>query len=271
MFLAKPVHAAETCDWHVDDQGFWPAQFRSAASEASQCDQHGINVWLALDDMPRECAGSMAVAPGSHHASWRERGYAAIGQDRREDRAMSVEDVAQVFANAKRLGTCTMGQADPELQREIESQGVVLDLKRGDAVFCTRLLFHRTLDVTDKGKELYKDKTTLNRYSIRYVPGSVRLPEGYHNLEWSLVTDTALSGMTLDEVEEQGGPCWYPKVWPTLDPNIDERLNEVATSYLDTAKGRVATERKVLLDLIQSIKEKQAEREQQQTGGHPDE
>jgi ectoine hydroxylase-related dioxygenase (phytanoyl-CoA dioxygenase family) len=71
VFISKAVDNDDTCDWHVDDVGFWPEAFES--------DNQGINVWIALDDMPREYQGSMALAPESHHAPWRHDAYAAIG------------------------------------------------------------------------------------------------------------------------------------------------------------------------------------------------
>jgi hypothetical protein len=58
VFLAKEVTKQETCDWHVDDQGFWPESYLSTAAEMSKKDQYGINAWIALDEMPKPTRGS---------------------------------------------------------------------------------------------------------------------------------------------------------------------------------------------------------------------
>jgi Phytanoyl-CoA dioxygenase (PhyH) len=256
VFLAKPVHANDACDWHVDDQSFWPAKFASDATAETGKDQHGVNVWLALDDMPADCAGSMAVAPGSHRASWKEQAYKAIGQDRSADKDWTQKEVAAVFANLRKGGTCNIGQTDASLREQIESTGVVLDVKRGDAVFCTRLLFHRTLDVTEKGK-LFYTKPSLNRYSLRYVPGSARVPGKYNCLEWSVLLNPEMAGRSLDEIVIEEAHCWYPRVWPRPENEIEKRLDDVAATALKAAKVITDEERSALLALSRAIKEKQ--------------
>lgn len=250
------MHANDACDWHVDDQGFWPAKFASEATAATGKDQHGVNVWLALDDMPVDCAGSMAVAPGSHRANWKDKAYKAIGQDRSVDKDWTRDEVASFFANLRKGGTCHIGQTDASLREQIERTGVVLDVKRGDAVFCTRLLFHRTLDVTEKGKTFYT-KASLNRYSLRYVPGSTRVPGKYNSLEWSVLLNPDMAGKSLDEIVNDGAYCWYPRVWPALEDEVEKRLDDVAMNALHAAKGIMDEERSVLLELARAIKEKQ--------------
>lgn len=66
VFLGKTIEAKTDCGWHVDDYMFWPESYISPSQ--------GINVWIALDEMPSEYRGSMAVARGSHKASWRHNG-----------------------------------------------------------------------------------------------------------------------------------------------------------------------------------------------------
>ena len=259
------MNETEFCDWHVDDQGFWPAMYESEASKESGYDQHGINVWMALDDMPADYEGSMALSPGSHKAAWASDAYHAIGQEDRlldDTRTLTLEDVADIFGANDPRGTCSMGLASPELRDRIESKKVVLNLRRGDVVFATRLLFHRTLSVTDEGREYFASiqRPTLNRYSIRYVPGTARIPTGYHFFEWSRTLDDSLGGKTLDEVSlpapsESGEikPLWYPKVWPSIDRSMDSRLSEVG-SLKSLVKEKVNEERKALYELIQKRK-----------------
>jgi Phytanoyl-CoA dioxygenase (PhyH) len=253
VFLAKPVHGTTVCDWHVDDQQFWPAQFGSAASQTSGKDQHGVNVWVALDDMPADCAGSMAVAPGSHRAGWRERAYEALGQNRSADVDLTLDDVVNFFSNPSRRGTCTIGNVDAELREMIEKLSVVVDVKRGDCIFCTRLLFHRTLDVTEKGKSHY-EKATLNRYSIRYVPGSTRLPGVYNSLDWAHMADESNAGRSLDEVVALGGQCWFPQVWPCIEPDVDEKLDELSRTALVEAKAKLDSKTKELFAAVGQMK-----------------
>ena len=70
VFLGKTIDTESNCDWHVDDQLFWPESYLSPIL--------GINVWIALDAMPAKYQGSMAVAKGSHRAEWRESGKPSI-------------------------------------------------------------------------------------------------------------------------------------------------------------------------------------------------
>jgi hypothetical protein len=240
------------CDYHVDDQQFWPSRYKSEASLASGKDQDGVNVWLALDDMPADCAGSMAVVPGSHRAEWRVRAYDALGQNRDVDVDYSVEDLVRYFADPERRGTCTIGNVDAELRDMIDAQSKIFDLKRGDCLFCTRLLFHRTLDVTAKGKSFYS-KPTLNRYSIRYVPGSARLPGVYNSLDWALMADESNAGQALDDIVRRGH-CWYPQVWPELEPDVDRKLDDVARTVLCDAKAKVDVTTKEIFAAVEELK-----------------
>lgn len=255
VFLAKPVDSSQLCDWHVDDLGFWPAQFVSSASASSGTDQDGINVWLSLDDMPAKYEGSMAVAPGSHAADsrWRAEAYSAIGQNRSEDVPVTIESFASMITN-----TCVMDQTRPDFRAELEASKLVFDLERGDAIFATRLLFHRVTEVTPEGREYYGSlgKPTLNRYSIRYVPGTTQLPKGHHLLEWSLLSNPGNMGLALDDVaDHDGGTLWFPKVWPTLDRKIDDRLDAVGTDKVPAAKEKALAESQSLGKALQAMRE----------------
>jgi len=229
-------------------QGFWPESFLSSASAESGVDQDGINVWIALEDMPAEFLGSMALSAGSHRVPWRFEAYEAVGQNRTKDGGTRKEDILARLEEKRRtgeanLGACQIAVARPDLREKLESKKVVLDVKKGDVVFATRTLFHRTLDVTDTGKEYYRShgRDGLNRYSIRYTPGTARLPNGWV-AEWSAVTNSKNVGSTLDDIVVQDYALWYPQVWPTLEENLDEKLDTLALQKLETAKRKVQAE-----------------------------
>jgi hypothetical protein len=235
VLLARAVDDKKPCDWHVDDNGFWPESYISAASERSGKDQNGINAWIALDDMPAMYQGSMAVAPASHKSSWRHDAYFAIGQNRTEDGGKSKEEIVRKMkANVeRRYPTCELHHFDPQIRAKIEKSSHIVDVKRGDVVFATRLLFHRTLAVTEDGIEYYKsiDKEYLKRYSVRYVPGSARLPNGW-SVEWSVLADPANVGRSLDKIAESG-TMFYPKVWPQVEDHLQDGMDDMAARIDD--------------------------------------
>lgn len=207
----------------MDDQGFWPESFTSEATIQSGKDQNGVNVWLALDDMPAMYQGSMAVSPSSHKASWRHDAYLALDQNRTQDGGKSKEAIIQTVQTKtdNHYATCDMHLVQPDLYHQIERTSKILDIKKGDVVFATRLLFHRTLSVTKEGISHFENlnQKYLKRYSIRYVPGSARLPNGW-SVEWSVIDDPTQVGQSLDDIVESSGQMFYPQVWPTLEQNM---------------------------------------------------
>jgi ectoine hydroxylase-related dioxygenase (phytanoyl-CoA dioxygenase family) len=279
VFLAKPVHSTAECDWHVDDQMFWPESFcsdtkttttkttttktKTTTTEEDDDDEDdssseqdsrtacangpsdtGVNVWIAMDDMPVGRLGSMALSPGSHKAAWRHDAYKAIGQDRNQTGGLkNMQALVDLFTDPDNKSTCSMPKSDPALRSRIEDTAVFLDMRAGDVIFTHRLLFHRTLAVTDAGKEMYdaENKTNLNRYSVRYVPGTARLPTGY-SFEWSVLENPDHRGRTLNEVAHANttgqGQDWYPQVWPTIDPDLDAKLHDMETGPRVGAKEK---------------------------------
>ena len=216
VFLAKEVTQMAVCGWHVDDQGFWPESYISTASQSSGKDQHGVNAWIALDDMPAKYEGSMAVAAGSHKAEWRSEGYEAIGQDRTIHEYPT--DVVVEKLKSGKWNTCDgIENNRPDIKAKLDATSEIVDFKRGDIIFASRLLFHRTMPVTPEGQEFYakEGKQSLMRYSIRYVPGSAILQNEF-TAEWSILDNDKNRGRTLDEVSEDKDNtcCWYPRVWP---------------------------------------------------------
>lgn len=235
VFLAKHISNNDTCGFHVDDQGFWPESYLSSASEDSGKDQSGINAWIALDDMPKEFEGSMAVAKRSHKASWRWEAYQAIGQDRTKH-GISKEELIEMLKHGNKFGTCEGVENNrPDLKNELDKTSEIFDLKRGDVIFASRLLFHRTMPVTKEGQNFFKQtgKENLMRYSIRYVPGTARLPYCFSS-EYSLMDNAENFGRTLNEVaNDASNECWYPQVWPSIQ---ETGKDSSKTIVIDPAK-----------------------------------
>lgn len=253
----------------MDDQNFWPESFLTAPrTDISGNDggyvSSGINVWLAMDDMPAIYGGSMAVAPGSHTANWRFEAYRAIRQDRTVDGSMTKEDFLEVVQSPNENNTCNMHESDPELRNKIEATKVVFDIRKGDVIFADRLLFHRTIAMSDDGVDYFRalSKKVLNRYSIRYVPGTARLPSGF-NFEESLRSNPSNEGRTLDEVEaDDQRATWYPKVWPKLDDKIDQVLDEMTKTWYGEARALQKIAMQELFAEVQAMKDERIRSEE---------
>ena len=245
VFMSKSVEQDSFCDWHVDDQGFWPESFVS--------DHEGVNAWVAMEDMPAAYQGSMALSPGSHNAhEWRFDAYEGIGQNHSFHGGFTKEEMKQRADSGEKLfTTCELRHQAPEIREKIEETAFIPDIKKGDVIFATRLLFHRTAPVTDEGKEYYKKNGIeyLNRYSVRYVPGSAQLPLGW-NFEWSIVTNSENEGRTLDSAMESEDHLWYPRAWPNPEDDFEAQLDVVADGLLDEAKAKARSEFFSLISLF---------------------
>ena len=96
------------------------------------------------------------------------------------------ENAKDMFQNRKGAGTCNIKNVAPDLHEIIEGRKRVYDLKAGDIIFHTRWLFHRTIpfrrEVIKESKRHHDSRPLLyRRYSVRYAPGTARLPRGYVN------------------------------------------------------------------------------------------
>jgi hypothetical protein len=246
--MSKAVNQESVCGWHVDDIGFWPESYES--------DHDGINVWIAMQDMPAFAQGSMALAPGSHKADWRFAAYEAIGQNRTYHGGFTKSEMQQRALEGKKLlTTCEMRDQAPELSEMIEKTAFIPDIKAGDVIFMTRALFHRTATVTPEGKDFFSEQgiENLNRYSIRYVPGTAVLPQGW-TFEWSIMANNDNAGRSLDDTMNQDNLLWYPQVWPLLDNEVDKKLNIVAQTKLDEVKRKSRDELFELISLFQQAR-----------------
>lgn len=223
--LVKDANETTTCGWHVDDIGFWPVSYHNTS---------GINVWIALDDMPYR--GTMAVAPQSHTASWRHEAYTILGQNRTNAHGPTQQQVREAQSNQTTAHylTCDMHLVNETLSNFIESTAVYFDnIRRGDIIFTSRLLFHRTMPVTPEGIEYYRKQTEItnepqyiNRYSIRYEPGHAQINQGW-NVEWCVLHDPKNAGRSLNEIASfHPNLAFYPQVWPTVEH--DEGMDQVA-------------------------------------------
>ena len=196
-FLAKGKEENH-CGWHVDDSAFWPA-------DKNAC---GINVWIALDNIPSKYGGGLAISPKSHKAEWKQQAYETIG---------STPTLPTEGVNPKVMSfsTCAMESLNQELNGIIEASKLESDYQAGDCLFCHRWLFHRSVPINQEGLKFYQDGSSLTRYSIRYERGTAKLIPGF-SVEPCILMNPELSGKSLDEVCACSGP-FYPQCWPPLE------------------------------------------------------
>jgi len=238
VFLAKGPESTSSCGWHVDDQMFWPATYQ--LPNQPMVDQTGINAWIALDDMPVNNGGSLAVAPASHSdsVSWRNDAYAALGFDDTFGDGISKDELFRVIKSGK-VDTCGLERMAPRIHQQIEKTKKEFSFKQGDIIFMNRWLFHRSTDVTEKRKAAVKvveDNALLKRYSLRYVTGSSSLPRGFMTELSVLGTNGANSGREFNEVDGE----WYPQCWPEVGDDVEEKIDSVAKNFIPVAQEKLA-------------------------------
>lgn len=239
LFLGKSVEETKTCGWHVDDLSYWPEAYTSSPKA------DGINAWIAMQDMPADYGGNLGVAPGTHVADWRWDAYSSIGLDRSKEGYTK----EQVYKQVKDHGfkACSLDVEAPELSKRMDEGAHVPDLKCGDVIFHTRWLFHKTVPLTDEGRAHYRNQglDCLNRYSVRYVPGTARLPTTFVN-ELSILSDPTNAGKQVKDVED----AWYPTVWPHLENDIDTKLRDLALGRIPDATQTLKSNLNELLTLL---------------------
>ena len=239
VFLGKHILEQKHCGWHVDDNSFWPESYTSTPSV------DGINAWIAMQDMPSKYGGALGLAPGSHNAEWRHTAYESLGLDLKDD-SKSKQDVYRHIKDNGFL-SCILHQTNQELHDRIEAIGQVPDLQCGDVIFHTRWLFHKTVPPTDEGRLHYENNglSCLNRYSVRYVPGSAQLPMGFVN-ELSILSDASNAGKELNDVEG----AWYPQVWPFMEDDIETQMAMLVSGRIPDATRIMQSNLGELLDLL---------------------
>ena len=236
IFLAKDEEEY-VCGWHVDDTGFWPA-----TAEAP-----GVNAWVALDDMPTERGGGFALAVGSHKATWREEAYHKIGSTHTFPKE-GFQSAVDLVENRVGNGTCNLKTAAPHLHQRMEETMRIYDLKRGDVIFHTRWLFHRTVPfkrnaVADRISN-HEEPLLYRRYSIRYGPGYSEIPRGF-GFEPSVLWDERNAGRTADQVSQLDAP-WYPKVWPFVSDDELKQMEMIAGQRMAIAMEKSQARRKLI-------------------------
>lgn len=248
IFLAKD-EGEYVCGWHVDDYGFWPA---TPASD-------GINAWIALDDMALDIGGGFAVYPGSHKALWRHAGYRAIGATPTFP-PQGFYSAGDMFENRVGHGTCNLEDAAPEIHRKLERGKRVYDVRAGDVLFMNRWVWHKTIpfntsDIVDHTFNNDTDSPTIfKRYSIRYAPGSAISPKGV-GTEPSILWNGENAGKTLDEISSNEDP-WYPRVFPSVDPDEIELLSNFMEGKSQTIENRLKQRKREMQPFLSSLQKR---------------
>lgn len=212
----------------MDDTGFWPA-IGSAP---------GVNAWIAIDDMPPSGGGGFALAVGSHvNASWTRDAHRVIGSPLTMPEG-GFRDAADMFANRTGYGTCNLKTAAPHLDRKMEQTKRIYNVQKGDVIFHTRWLFHRTVPFDQK---LVRATTTegeklllYRRYSVRYSPGWAPIQPGY-GTELSVLSNHENGGRTADNVALLDGP-WYPRCWPSVSEEEMAKMKELVEEKMPAAE-----------------------------------
>lgn len=258
VFLAKGHESTSSCGWHVDDQLFWPAAYE--LPRLSKVDQSSMNAWIALDDMPIEDGGSMAVSPGSHveDLRWRDEAFDALNFKNEYGNGIEKDDLFDMIKSGK-VDSCGLEKVAPDVYDEIELSKREFDFKKGDVIFMNRWLFHKSTDVTEQGKlalqalqgALDEDESgaaLLKRYSLRYATGSSSLPEGFMTENSVLASDGFNLGKELDNVRGD----WYPKVWPEVDADVEEKLDYLVQNELPVAQEKLGAIMAEVMSLFKS-------------------
>lgn len=210
IFLAKDDDTY-VCGWHVDDLGFWPATPHSSI---------GINAWIALDDMEMtEVTGGFAVAVQSHTAPWKDLAYFLTGVPTTESFPKDgYQNVSHMFQERTGYGTCNIQKVAPHVHRRLEETSRIYPVRRGDVVFHTRWLFHRTVPILQTKSNAKKQESSeriYRRYSIRYGLGSSTIiPPGY-GTELSVLFNKSNGGLSANRICQMEGP-WYPQAYPQI-------------------------------------------------------
>lgn len=247
IFLSKDSDQF-VCGWHVDDTGFWPATAEAV----------GINAWIAIDDMPTYSGGGFALAVGSHKAPWRQDAHKAIGSTMTYPKD-GFKDVQDLFDSRVGEGTCNLKRAAPHLNRRMEETKRIYEVKRGDVIFTDRWLFHRTMPfnrrVLEKREAAGEPELIFRRYSLRYNPGSAKIPKGY-GTELSVLWDDANGGRTADEVASKDGP-WYPLCYPSASEDEMRQLNSLIRDKIPVAEQRFKARKEEIKPYLKELGKRQ--------------
>lgn len=249
IFLAKDDDPY-ICGWHVDDLGFWPARPEAV----------GVNAWITLDDLDNlERGGGFALAVGSHDAPWRDEAHYATGASTTFPRE-GYRNASDLIERRTGSGTCNLKQSAPHLHRRMEETKRIYAVQRGDVIFHTRWLFHRTVPY-NKSNALESDRSDptrgpiFRRYSLRFGPGTAIIPPGY-GTELSVLWDDRNGGRTSDAVCDLDGP-WYPQVWPSVSVAELGQTAQLVQDKLPKAASIRDARRKEMKPLLRRLAKEQ--------------
>ena len=260
MFLAKGLESTSSCGWHVDDQLFWPASYQLPIPH--NVDKSRRNAWIALDDMPIEYGGSMAVSPQSHvqDFTWREEAYSTLNFFDSLGNGVEKDALFEMIKSGK-VDSCGLERFAPQVHQDIEESKKEFNFKRGDVIFMNRWLFHKSTNLTEEGKNALQaieealagdarytnGASLLKRYSLRYVTGNTSLPGGFMTEMSVLASDGGNLGKELNNVNGD----WYPQCWPTVENNVGEKLDYLVKNEVPVAEERLAAIMSEVMSLFQ--------------------
>lgn len=145
-----------------------------------------------------------------------------------------------MFARRTGSGTCNLKESAPHIHRRMEETKRIYPVKRGDVIFHTRWLFHRTVpfdrNYVAEQQQQNESELVYRRYSVRYSPGSSRIPPGY-GTELSVLWDEKNGGRTADDVCRLDAP-WYPQAWPIAVPSEVDELGDLLRNKIPVAEER---------------------------------
>jgi hypothetical protein len=190
--------------------------------------------------------GGFALAVQSHTAPWRNAAYYWTGAAAGDNDYFPVGgyvNAADLFQRRTGHGTCHLETAAPHIHQRMEESARMYPVRRGDVIFHTRWLFHRTVPVKTRNNNP-TNRRVVRRYSIRYGPGDETIiPPGY-GTELSVLWDPSNGGQSADMIAQRDGP-WYPKAWPhrndlpTLANDLVALVQEKIPTALERRKERI--------------------------------
>jgi hypothetical protein len=266
IFLAKDDDPY-VCGWHVDDFGFWPAlPHQSTTSSSSSLSREGINAWIALDDMLiTEETGGFALAVQSHTAPWNYTAFNITGAPTVQNfpyQTGGYHNVSHMFQERIGYGTCNIERTAPHIHQRMEEMKRIYSVRKGDVIFHTRYLFHRTVPITSSKRDREIDSKVFRRYSIRYGMGSTTvIPPGY-GTELSVLYDPNNGGLLADQICSKDQIPWYPQAYPHMTGIVEDKFwKEYATMlqhHIPIADQRLQLRKQEMRPYLRQLAHEQA-------------
>lgn len=144
----------------------------------------------------------------------------------------------------------------------------IYPVRKGDVIFHTRWLFHRTVpferSYVAKHQQQEEDtELVYRRYSVRYSPGSSKVPPGY-GTELSVLWDEKNGGRTADDVCRLDAP-WYPQAWPATIPSEMDGLEDLLRNKIPVAEERRARRKEEMKPYLKQLAQEQRRKREQYT------